>query len=181
MLRLNSNLERSLLFMHTSHRSHSSHSSHASHASHYSSSSSYSAPSSPSTPVRTTTPVTPVYTPPASIPKPTHLPRSIRRSATIMSTVTTKSDYKGTNPISPSTLEIIGYHYRDLYKGCEGIDVECLQKLLKAAGYETPTTGYFGDKTEQSVKKFQNENELKPNGKVDDKTHSILKAKVDEV
>jgi len=61
------------------------------------------------------------------------------------------------------------------------MDVEYLQNLLVAAGYITPTTGYFGDKTDAAVKKFQQENELKPDGKVGEKTHQILKDKVDEL
>lgn len=176
MLRLNSNLEKSLLFMHTSHSSHSSHRSHSSHSSHYSSSSSYSPPASTRT-------VTPLYTPPAPRPTPSTVSRvkSTTRSGSIMSATSSKSSYTGTYTIPPSTLEILGYHYRDLFKGCEGMDVEYLQKLLKEMGYDTPTTGYFGKKTEKAVKEFQDQNELKPNGIVNEKTHSILKAKVDEL
>ena len=59
--------------------------------------------------------------------------------------------------------------------------MEYLQNLLVAAGYSTPTTGYFGDQTDAAVKKFQRENELKPDGKVGQKTYTILKDKVDEL
>ncbi|WEK21654.1 MAG: peptidoglycan-binding domain-containing protein [Candidatus Pedobacter colombiensis] len=179
MLRLNSNLEKSLLFMHRSHSSHSSHRSHASHSSHYSSSSSYTPPRT------TTTAPTSVYTPPPTStyapPTTKATPKTNKRSSTIMSETKNKSNYTGTNAVSTSTLEIIGFHYRTLYKGCEGIDVEYLQKLLKEVGYETPVTGYYGEKTEKAVTKFQNENELKPDGRVNEKTHTILKEKVDGV
>ncbi|QNF31409.1 peptidoglycan-binding protein (plasmid) [Adhaeribacter swui] len=55
-----------------------------------------------------------------------------------------------------------------------------LQAMLTAIGYDTPITGYFGDKTEKAVKNFQNENELKPDGKAGDSTITTLKSLQDE-
>lgn len=179
-LRLNSNLERSMLFMHVSHSSHSSHrshASHASHASHYSGSPTYSPPA----PVRPAPPATPASTTTTTTTTTRTATLPVKRSETIRSTIKTSGTYSGTSGLSISAVDVLGYYYRELYKGCEGFDVEYLQQLLVAAGYTTPTTGYFGDKTEAAVLKFQKENELKPDGKVKEKTYTYLKNKVDEI
>ena len=55
---------------------------------------------------------------------------------------------------------------RVLYKGCQGNDVEELQKLLAKLGYDIIISEYFGDKTEKAVIQFQIDNELKPDGRV---------------
>lgn len=70
--------------------------------------------------------------------------------------------------------------YRELYKGCEGKDVEYLQEILQKLGNGIPVSGYFGVQTEEAVLKFQLHNELKPNGRVDQKTFNALKKKADE-
>ncbi|PXY47319.1 peptidoglycan-binding protein [Flavobacterium hydrophilum] len=65
---------------------------------------------------------------------------------------------------------------RVLYKGCQGADVEQLQKLLAKLGYDIIISEYFGDRTEKAVIKFQNDNELKPDGRVSGIT--LLKIKL---
>ncbi|GEP96119.1 hypothetical protein CCY01nite_23790 [Chitinophaga cymbidii] len=66
---------------------------------------------------------------------------------------------------------------RDLLKGCEGKDVEQLQKLLIVVKKDIIITGYFGNQTEGIVIKFQELNELRPNGVVDKKTLDAIKRK----
>ncbi|KAF2082138.1 peptidoglycan-binding protein [Flavobacterium sharifuzzamanii] len=65
---------------------------------------------------------------------------------------------------------------RELYKGCQGSDVEQLQKLLSALGYDIIISEYFGDRTEKAVIQFQKDNELKPDGRVSGIT--LLKIKL---
>jgi hypothetical protein len=167
------NPEKSFLVQHSSHSSHSSHASHASytappghyshssHSSHMSSSPSYTPSSAPSythsTPAYT--PSTPVYTEPKSKPS--------TRSYT-SSTPNTTTD---------ETLSYYTLGSRVINKDCQGTDVEELQQLLLNAGYDVLVTGYFGDKTEIAVKKFQRENELKSDGKVGNKTLKALQNK----
>jgi len=67
--------------------------------------------------------------------------------------------------------------WRIIYKGCEGSDVLMVQNLLKNLGYDVMLTGYFGEQTDKAVKKFQNANELKPDGKVGQTTYTALKSK----
>lgn len=67
--------------------------------------------------------------------------------------------------------------YRILYLGCEGSDVLKLQQYLKALGYATPQTSYFGPQTEEAVKKFQTQNEYKPNGVVGKMIFDAIKEK----
>ena len=48
--------------------------------------------------------------------------------------------------------------YRMLYKGCSGNDVVYLQDKLQEKGYELPefgTDGYYGNETEEAVRKLQ--------------------------
>lgn len=67
-----------------------------------------------------------------------------------------------------------------LKKGEEGPAVERLQEALNkagirdAAGKELPTTGYFGDKTEAAVRKYQEEKGLEPDGKAGNDTLTAL-------
>jgi murein L,D-transpeptidase YcbB/YkuD len=77
---------------------------------------------------------------------------------------------------SPTGLTSHTLGSRLLYKGCEGTDVEELQKLLLKLGYDDIASGYFGDKTEEAVKKFQKRHELNRDGRVGDKTLSTLKS-----
>lgn len=190
VLKLNvMNPSNSLILMHTSHSSHRSHSSHSSHSSHYSSS--YSSGRS--------------YTPP---PAPTYIPSSPGTSgsgSTVESTTGTNSNRRSsgasatpfynsrTIPVS-STDKTIGTENivstgdssnlklgdRILFKGCEGKDVEMLQRLLMVLKKDMFITGYFGLQTETIIIRFQQENELRPDGKVDAKTLNLLRNKTNE-
>jgi hypothetical protein len=64
---------------------------------------------------------------------------------------------------------------RILKFACAGEDVAELQKLLAAKKYDVFITGYFGAKTEQAVIKFQNEHDIRPDGKVDELTLKMLR------
>lgn len=64
---------------------------------------------------------------------------------------------------------------RILKKGCEGKDVEELQRLLVVVKKDIIITGYFGNQTENVVMKFQEMNELKPDGIVNEKTLTAIK------
>ncbi len=138
---------------------HASHSSHSSHASHYSSSQS-SHYSSSST-----------YVPPAQ------LDTSSSSSSRVPEHVPSK---KTGSPFSDtSTTKILQHNLgsRSLSKGSEGMDVQELQQMLLKLGYDVIVTGYYGDKTEQAIMKFQKENELKPNGKMTKATLTTLRKK----
>lgn len=52
--------------------------------------------------------------------------------------------------------------------------VKMLQELLNEVGYEMPTTGYFGQMTERSVRDFQQKNNLVVDGVVFTKTWTTL-------
>jgi hypothetical protein len=159
ILKLNlENPEKSYVSMHVSHSSHASHASyspppgHASHSSHISSSPSY-VPSN-STPAYS--PKIPVYVP--DDPKPSN-------------TYATESITDG------DVLEVYSLGSRILYKGCKGTDVKELQMILIKLGYEVSPSGYFDNNTESAVKKFQNINQLKVDGKVGRTTLIILQSK----
>jgi len=162
ILKLNiENPGKSYLSMHVSHSSHASHASHASyspspghasHSSHISSSHSY-VPSS-NTPVHT--PKIPVYAP--------------NESAT-SNTYTEKSILDG------DILDVYSVGSRTLYKGCKGTDVKELQIILIKLGYEVSPSGYFDNHTESAVKKFQEINQLKVDGKVGSTTLIIFQSK----
>ena len=139
----------SLMSMHTSHASHSSHASHAS------SSPGYTPSDIPATPVYT--PATPVYTPPAPAPAPRPASTAGRSSA-----------YTDNLTVPAQTVP------RVLYKGLKGDDVKQMQLLLKARGYNTPVSGYFGEQTESAVKKFQKNTDLPIDGKVGSLTLSLM-------
>ncbi|HTN19758.1 MAG TPA: peptidoglycan-binding domain-containing protein [Pelobium sp.] len=173
VLKLNiSNPENSITVMHSSHRSHSSHSSHysgsssghSSHSSHYSSST-YS-PSTGSS-----------YTPSSSSGSSgsSHqTSKSYKPSSSYGSSF--KSYSKDTVPTKINSAYFL--LTRVLVKGCQGTDVEYVQRLLILAGYVTPVAGYFGDLTKEAVMKFQKANLLEVDGKVGNQTLSLLKAKV---
>ena len=62
-----------------------------------------------------------------------------------------------------------------------GDDVAALQVMLETIGYElNRTDGYFDQRTEEMLKKFQQEHELEPTGKVDKSTAAALEAAVIE-
>jgi peptidoglycan hydrolase-like protein with peptidoglycan-binding domain len=60
---------------------------------------------------------------------------------------------------------------RDIYLGVRGQDVKLIQNSLNKLGYDIPvdeaSQGMFGFKTEEAVKRFQENNNLKPTGVVD--------------
>lgn len=162
------------------HRSHSSHSSHRSHSSHYSSS--YSSGSSSSYSPQTT-PST-IYTPSNSSSSTYNGNTSTRVSNSVSTPVkkptATNSEINtlyNTNyeKTTPSVIMTLGD--RELYKGCQGTDVEELQKLLAELGYDIIISEYFGDRTEKAVIQFQKDNELKPDGRVGEKTLILIKRK----
>ncbi len=157
--------ENSLLALHASHSSHASHASHASHSSHYSSSyggSDYSTPSIAPAPAPVHSYSTPSYTP-------TH--------TTVVKETTTSGSETMTGTTSISKEYELGS--RVLHKGCQGHDVEELQQMLVKLepSLTVPVSGYFGDSTEAAVKMFQQENELKPDGKVGSVTLTAMKLK----
>jgi peptidoglycan hydrolase-like protein with peptidoglycan-binding domain len=152
------NLSEPFLAMHTSHRSHSSHSSHVSssssghysHSSHVSHSSHYSS--------------VPSYSPSNSVPYTSPAPTSSTRTYNEHPVVSSKHS---ASTISSRTLE----------PGCEGKDVELLQNLLVKLGYDTYPTGSFSERTRRAVIRFQADNQLIQDGKVDNKTLELLKKK----
>lgn len=169
-----------MLLLHTSHSSHRSHSSHSSHSSHYSSSyssgSSYPSQTTPSTiytsPSSSTSTSNGSTTRSSSSPPTTLTPKKKPISYTTEVNTLYNSDYEKT---TPSVLMTLGD--RELYKGCQGSDVEELQKLLAGLGYDIIISEYFGDKTEKAVIQFQKDNELKPDGRVGAKTLLMIKQK----
>lgn len=183
VLKLNlDNPDNSLLAFHRSHSSHSSHSSHysssssghSSHSSHSSHASHYSGSTDPSGSY------TPSYTPTYSSPRTTTPHTTTPHTTTPQHTPSTNGGtgvsgvYSGT---TTGTADIYLLGSRILYKGCRGSDVKELQRLLFALNYRLLITGYFGDQTETAVIKFQKENELQPNGKVDSETLGAIQSK----
>lgn len=69
----------------------------------------------------------------------------------------------GTNGCVNWTLPLFT---RDLYLGCKGYDVLCLQNFLKARGFLDieQTTDYFGLATKKAVSAFQKANNISPIG-----------------
>lgn len=66
---------------------------------------------------------------------------------------------------------------RDLFFGCRGYDVQCLQNFLKARGFLNiaETTDYFGLQTKQAVSAFQKANAINPVlGYVGQKTRDLI-------
>ena len=61
-----------------------------------------------------------------------------------------------------------------LKKGAEGPDVVELQNELIEAGFKVSADGDFGDHTDEAVKAFQEQNELKPDGIVGEATWAAL-------
>ena len=85
-----------------------------------------------------------------------------------------ESDRKETFPsISPSPAIVI--HDSTLKLGDEGSEVGKLQKRLAELGYfKAELTGYYGEKTEESIKAFQRENNLQETGIANAETQQIL-------
>ena len=174
VLKLNlSNPVASKSLMHTSHRSHSSHSSHYSssssgHSSHVSHSSHYSSSSyggSGSSSSYYTTPATPTYPPrttPAYSPKPTR-----RRAAARV------PSYVSADPAANSYSLSLGD--RVLKLGDRGSDVQELQVLLVAQGYDLTADGSFGLGTNAAVKSFQLSHRLPTDGVVGAQTIMTLR------
>nr|WP_315200644.1 peptidoglycan-binding domain-containing protein [uncultured Flavobacterium sp.] len=168
-----------MLSLHSSHSSHRSHSSHSSHSSHYSSS--YSSGSSSGNYTAPASTYTPSTTSSASSTRTTSTSPSTSASSVVPIKKSNRSSYD-TNTIYESNYENtsktkIALGNRELYKGCQGSDVEELQRLLLQLGYDIIVSEYFGEKTEIAVMKFQKSNELKPDGRVGEKTLLMIKIK----
>ncbi|MBS0027488.1 peptidoglycan-binding domain-containing protein [Chitinophaga sp. 22321] len=185
VLKLNvANPENSFVLMHSSHSSHRSHSSHSSHSSHYSSS--YSSGSS-YTPAARSSYTQPSPSDNSSSSESPLKTSSITNTAGRNSGVSTGNSFYNRNTASSPTSNKLGnlsaiadsQHLklgdRQLSKGCEGADVEMLQKILMTFKKDMYVTGYFGLQTEIIIIKFQQDNELRPNGIVDSKTlHALI-------
>lgn len=64
---------------------------------------------------------------------------------------------------------------RILKRGAEGTDVMEIQSLLKKIGYDPgPIDGIFGEKTQDAVEKFQQDNKLIPTGIIGPNTMKVL-------
>ncbi len=61
-----------------------------------------------------------------------------------------------------------------LLEGTRGTDVDNFQRQLKALGYLSKTTGYYGTETIEAVKAFQKENDLHVDGKAGQKTFDMI-------
>ncbi len=56
------------------------------------------------------------------------------------------------------------YGSRTLRQGSNGSDVKRLQRYLDRAGYDTSADGIFGPATARSVRRFENDEDRRPNG-----------------
>ncbi|HWR22387.1 MAG TPA: peptidoglycan-binding protein [Feifaniaceae bacterium] len=77
----------------------------------------------------------------------------------------------------PQTLELIYSGEAQKYtllEGTSGTDVDNFQRQLKALGYLSKTTGYYGTETIDAVKAFQKENGLHADGKAGQKTFDMI-------
>ena len=75
------------------------------------------------------------------------------------------------------TLELIYSEQAQKYtllEGTSGTDVDNFQRQLKALGYLSKTTGYYGTETIEAVKAFQKENRLHVDGKAGQKTFDMI-------
>lgn len=61
-----------------------------------------------------------------------------------------------------------------LLEKTKGSDVDSLQRQLKALGYLTKVTGYYGTETVEAVKKFQKRNNLTADGKTGERTLDLI-------
>lgn len=64
--------------------------------------------------------------------------------------------------------------YYTITIGAENTDVMELQTRLRELGYISKATGFFGDETEDAVKKFQKMNKLPEDGRVGKETRELL-------
>lgn len=79
--------------------------------------------------------------------------------------------------IGPATLAALmsdNAQSSALSVGCEGSQVTAMQERLKALGYLSRVTGYFGSDTDAAVRSFQSRNGLTVDGKVGANTLSVL-------
>lgn len=76
---------------------------------------------------------------------------------------------------SPKSDDLTEEEKESLESGQNGPKVIALQKSLQAAGYyEAPTTGYYGEKTQLTVRKFQRKNGLEVSGSANADTLAVL-------
>ncbi|WP_324680584.1 peptidoglycan-binding domain-containing protein [Hymenobacter sp. GOD-10R] len=167
---------------HSSHRSHSSHSSHysssssghsshSSHSSHYSSAS-YTTPSSSSSSY--STPSVRSYTPATSsfkIKMKTKKASGSRARSTRVPSYTTPTYYSENGEV---LLPVYDLGARVLKLGDRGTDVQAMQKLLMALGYQLTADGNFGLTTNAAVKAFQKEQGLTADGVAGPQTLTLL-------
>lgn len=81
-------------------------------------------------------------------------------------------DYYHTNPVQiEETLKL----------DSASDNLENIQIMLKGIGYDPGRTdGYFSKKTQSAVEKFQQDNELKKTGEIDEETAGVIEAKLIE-
>ena len=65
-----------------------------------------------------------------------------------------------------------------LKRGCRGVQVERLQKVLNYFGASLPCTGLFGDMTYYALIKYQQQNELVPDGVFGRYTYESMRMKL---
>jgi peptidoglycan hydrolase-like protein with peptidoglycan-binding domain len=81
--------------------------------------------------------------------------------------------------LGPNTVSLLTSgkaHANALVLGMKGDDVKSMQNLLKALGYMSHVTGYYGSETESAVKAFQKRNGLTVDGTVGKQTMTLLKS-----
>src|SRR5699024_8410397 len=60
-------------------------------------------------------------------------------------------------------------------------NLENIQVMLKGLGYDPGRTdGYFNKETQTAVEKFQQDNDLKKTGEIDEETAGVIEAKLTE-
>ena len=82
--------------------------------------------------------------------------------------------------LGPGTVRLLmsgSAHANALVLGMKGNDVQNVQNLLKALGYISHVTGYFGSETEDGVKAFQKRNGLSADGTVGKQTMTKLNSR----
>ena len=87
------------------------------------------------------------------------------------------ADYFGINAEDDSdtnTEEGYEMNMRTLYKGCKGEDVKAMQILINGRGVACNHDGSFGPATDKAVRKYQEQNGLKVDGRVGPNTMSKL-------
>lgn len=74
-------------------------------------------------------------------------------------------------PVMPSYAPV-------LKRGCKGMQVERLQKVLNYLGAKLPVTGFFGDMTYYALIEYQKNNNLVPDGVFGCYTYESMRAKL---